>query len=457
MIDLHALKDLFPKIAVLGLGVSGQTVVKALQQSHIPFTVWDDAADARDAATQQGLDVANPVNICSEGDLVIRSVGMKPDHPVITALENKRVALWNDLDLLYLAAPKARYIGITGTNGKSTTTSLIGHILQQNGVKMAVGGNLGPAAPSLDMLDDTGVYVLELSSYQLATAKLWRCDIAVCLNITEDHLEWHGTMESYTAAKALIFRLRDHQMQHAIIGIDTPQTKQLHETLKQSYHHHVIGITQHASEPADGQVAVINGDFIELHSNLGAWPDHAILKGTHNIENRLAAYAACRAVGLSSNHILASMASFGGLKHRQQPVATHGPVTFINDSKATNADAAAKALAVFDNVYWIVGGKAKTDGIDGLEAYYLNIKQAYLIGDATDRFAAQLDGQLPYQRCETIAQAVRAAYRDAQQSDQPATILLSPSCASFDQYPNFEKRGDDFIDHVQQLLREVSP
>lgn len=456
MIDLHALKEQFPKIAVLGLGVSGQAVVQALQESHVPFTVWDDLPETREKATQQGLDVANPVNICNESDLVIRSVGMKPDHPILAALESKNVTLWNDLDLLYFAAPKARYIGITGTNGKSTTTSLIGHILQQNGLKVAIGGNLGMAAPTLDVLDETGVYVLELSSYQLATSKLWRCDIAVCLNITEDHLEWHGTMESYIAAKALIFRLRDHQMQHAIIGIDTPDTQRLYETLKQSYHHHVIGVTQHSTAPADGQVAVIDGRFFELNADLGDWPDHDVLKGAHNTENRLIAYAACRAVGLSSKHILDSMASFKGLKHRQQPVATIGDVTFINDSKATNADATAKALTVFDHIYWIVGGKAKTDGIDGLDIYYPKIRQAYLIGEATNRFAAQMNGYLPYEKCDTIAKAVRMAYDHARQAGGSAIVLLSPACASYDQYPNFEKRGDDFIAHVHNLVSEAT-
>jgi UDP-N-acetylmuramoylalanine--D-glutamate ligase len=455
MIDLAALPSHFKQITLLGLGVSGQAAVKALQHSQVPFTVWDDNPETRAKATAEGLTVANPLDHLNDAhDLVVQSAGMKPDHPILQALHEKNITVWNDLDLLFFAAPQARYLGITGTNGKSTTTALIGHILRENQVPVAIGGNIGFAGPALPMLDDKGVYVIELSSYQLHSAKLLRCDVAVCLNITEDHLDWHGTMDAYTAAKALIFRTRDHQIQHSIIGLDTPPTAQLFDTIKRSQHHHVTGITQKAAQATDQLVTLFGGGLYEQQTRIADWSEHPVLKGVHNNENRLIAYTACRAIGLSSAHILSAMQSFTGLQHRQQPVGSFGAITFINDSKATNADATAKALAVFDHIYWILGGKDKSDGIDGLEEFYPRIKKAYLIGDATERFAKKLDGAMDFARCETIANAVRTAFADAQQQSGKSVILLSPACASFDQYTNFEKRGEDFIAQVKMLLDE---
>ncbi|HEY1097082.1 MAG TPA: UDP-N-acetylmuramoyl-L-alanine--D-glutamate ligase [Alphaproteobacteria bacterium] len=454
MIDVSALKNQFGQIAVLGLGVSGQAVVKALQHHNVPFTVWDDLADTRDKAAANGLTVADPLQTLTVNDLAIQSAGMKPDHAILTALHARNITVWNDLDLLYFAAPQARYIGITGTNGKSTTTSLIGHILQENGLSVAIGGNLGPSAPSLPVLDAHGIYVMELSSYQLHSAKSLRCDIAVCLNITEDHVDWHGSMDAYMKAKTLIFRPRDQKIQQAIIGLDTPPTHHLFDTLKQSHHHRVIGVTQQAAAPHDNQLTLIDGVLYEQQLCIDALPPHPVLRGAHNIENQMIAFAACRAIGLSANHILDAMQSFGGLKHRQQPVGSIGPVTFINDSKGTNVDATAKALATFNDIYWIVGGKDTEEGIDGLETFYPQIRQAYLIGYATERFAKKLDGQLPYKRCDTIANAVRVAFADAQKNGGPANILLSPACKSFDQYANFEQRGDDFIAQVTTLMKE---
>jgi UDP-N-acetylmuramoylalanine--D-glutamate ligase len=454
MLDLSYLSRDFKHIYVLGMGVTGQAVATALHQNGLTFSVWDDVDTTRQTAQQQGLDVRNPLDHITSDDLVIQSPGLKPDHPILSALHARNMTVWNDLDLLYGAAPQARFVGITGTNGKSTTTSLVGHILRENNIPVAIGGNIGFAAASLPALDDNGVYVIELSSYQLHSAKIFRCDIALCLNITEDHLEWHGTMEAYIKAKNLIFRPRDQRIQHAIIGLDTAHTHYMFDTLKQSHHHRVTGLTQQATEPADHLVTAIGDALYEQQSQLGVLNNHPVLKGVHNIENRLAAFAVCRAVGLSATHILHAMDSFSGLKHRQQPVARYQNVQFINDSKATNADAAAKALATFDHIYWIVGGKDKTDGIDGLEQYYPKIRKAYLIGDATERFAAQLDGHVSFTRSGTIAQAVRDAFADARHTNDQAIILLSPSCASFDQYPNFEKRGDDFITHVNALVAE---
>ena len=456
MIDLTGLPQHFKQISVLGLGVSGQAVIKALQHSHIAFTAWDDNPQTRETCAKNGISLANPIATCQADDLVIRSVGLPPHHPTIRALEQRGVTLWNDLDLLYFANPQARYLGVTGTNGKSTTTALIGHILTENNISVAIGGNLGFAAPTLPMLDEHGIYVLELSSYQLATAKLLRCDVAVLLNITEDHLDWHGTMEEYIAAKALIFRPRDHRKQQAIIGIDTPATHALYATLNQSPNHHVVAVTQTNAAVAGPVLSLQDGHFTAPDGFSAEWTEHAVLKGRHNDENRLLASVACRMAGLWREQVFAGMASFKGLKHRQQPVATYKNIAFVNDSKATNADATGKALAVFDNIYWILGGKDKSDGIDGLDIYYPKIRKAYLIGASAERFATELKDHMLYQACGTIANSVQAAFADAQKSHEPAVILLSPACASFDQYANFEQRGDDFIQQVEHILKEAA-
>jgi UDP-N-acetylmuramoylalanine--D-glutamate ligase len=453
MLNISRLRDQFNSLYILGLGVTGQALVRLFQDNHLAFYVWDDNAETRTKAEQDGLSLRNPVE-AQQGDLVVQSPGLKPQHPILTALHQNNITVWNDLDVLYYAAPDARYIGITGSNGKSTTTALVGHILRENKIPVAVGGNIGLAAATLPTLDDKGVYVIELSSYQLHSAKIFRCDVALCLNISEDHLDWHGTMEAYIKAKNLIFCPREQRVQHALVGLDTSHAHYLFDTLKQSHHHRVTGITQHASAPEDHLVAVIDGTLYEQQSAMGALSDHAALKGVHNIENRLAAFAVCRAIGLSANHILQATDSFNGLKHRQQPIGQIGAIYFINDSKATNSDAAAKALATFDDIYWIVGGQDKTDGIDGLDVYYPKVRKAYLIGVATDRFAAQLEGHIPYMRSGTIAQAVRDAFQDASLSKEKSIILLSPSCASFDQYRNFESRGDDFIAQVHALMAE---
>jgi UDP-N-acetylmuramoylalanine--D-glutamate ligase len=412
MADLSFLKKLDKPVAVYGLGVTGRAVADALKQSGIDFNIWDDSNETREKY-KNVYPVKDFTNDLSGYAFLVPPPGMKPTHPVL-----QKSKILSDIDLLLQSAPDATVIGITGTNGKSTTTALIGHVLQQASLKVAVGGNIGQAACSLPSLDKTGFYVLELSSYQLEITANPVADIAVLLNITPDHLDWHGTLENYKAAKQKIFRQRESKPQ---------QIK-------------ILGMSM---------LDKLSFDFPELQN-------HPFLKGQHNQENIVAAIDVCRAVGLDDKTIIKHILTFEGLAHRQKNVGQYKNITFINDSKATNAEATSKALASFENIYWIVGGLPKSDGLDGLDRFYPKIKQAYLIGQASAEFAKTLEGKLPFAECGTIHNAVAKAFKDALNDKDQTVILLSPACASFDQYKNFEQRGDDFIAQVNAILKEVA-
>lgn len=413
MADLSFLKKLDKPVAILGLGISGSAVARACLESGVDFHAWDDKPENRSQFPAEHIRDFNEADL-SIYAFVVPSAGIKPSAPTLQKFVQARIPMQSDVDLLLQSAPQAKVIAVTGTNGKSTTTALIGHILQAAGKTVAMGGNIGKAACSLPSLEADGIYVLELSSYMLEISAHPVADIAVLLNITPDHLDWHGTMENYTAAKEKIFRQREG---HA------PQIKIYGQSM---------GKTTAAIPPL---------------------PEHNFLKGEHNRENIIAAIEACRACDLKDEEILRHLASFEGLPHRQKRVAVFRNVTFINDSKATNADATAKALASFDNLYWIVGGQPKSDGLTGLDVFYPKIRQAYLIGQASETFAQVLQGKVPVRLCGTVKNAVAAATKDALQDKSPAVVLLSPACASFDQYRNFEERGEDFVEQVHQLVQ----
>jgi UDP-N-acetylmuramoylalanine--D-glutamate ligase len=412
MADLSFLRSLLKDIAVYGLGVTGRSVADALLAADVPFAIWDDTPENREKY-KDNYPVKDFTNDLSDYAFLVPPPGMKPTHPVL-----QKAKIFSDIDLLLQSAPEATVIGITGTNGKSTTTALIGHVLKQTGLNVAIGGNLGVAACSLPSLDETGYYVLELSSYQLEITANPVADIAVLLNITPDHLEWHGSFENYKAAKNKIFRQRpDRPKQIKIYG---------------------ESLTRNAPEiPAELQ-------------------NHPFLKGEHNQENIAATIEACRACGLDDATIVKHILSFEGLEHRQKIVGQYKNVTFINDSKATNVDSAAKALASFDNIYWILGGLPTDEMLNGLEVYYPKIKHAYLIGQASDDFACILKSHVDYTKCNMLKNAIEQAFQDAKQSSEPAVILLSPACKSYDQYTGFEQRGNDFIDQVHRVLQQVA-
>lgn len=405
MADFSFLKTLDKPVAIFGYGVSGKAVAQACEQAGVPFAVWDEQ-------NNYGTDFSNHLE---DYAFLVPSAGIKPTHQIIREAIAKHIPIYSDVDLLVQSAPDATVVAVTGTNGKSTTTALIGFILEQAGKQVAVGGNIGKAACSLPSFGSDGIYVLELSSYMLHNTANPVADIAVHLNITPDHIDWHGSFEHYKAAKERIFRQRDNRAaQVRIYGVSSKPTE-------------------------------VDFSFI---------PPHDYLKGEHNRENMIAAFMACRACGVDDATILKHMAAFQGLAHRQKKVATYKNIAFVNDSKATNADATSKALSSYDNIYWILGGVAKSDGINGLDVFYPNIKRAYLIGQASQEFARALDGALPFMECGDMQNAIENAFYDAMNDEQQAVILLSPACASFDQYKNFEERGDDFAARVTQLLQE---
>jgi UDP-N-acetylmuramoylalanine--D-glutamate ligase len=342
---------------------------------------------------------------------------------------------------------RPRVVAITGTNGKSTTTALIGHILKEAGLDVRVGGNIGTGVLDLAPLRSHAVYVLELSSYQLDLVKSLRCNVAVWLNLTPDHLDRHGDMAGYRAAKFRIFQNMT-PADTAVIGVDSLDMEAVSLEVSQlSPAPRITEISARFALPAGVSVvgATLHDGTEPYGRRVGSVDGLDRLPGQHNHQNIAAAFAACRALGLAAETIMDALRTFGGLAHRLETVAQIEGVRFVNDSKATNADSTQQALKAYPRVYWIAGGKAKSDGIDPLAPLFPRVVKAYLIGEAQERFAATLQGHVPVQRCGVMESAVRAAFRDARESGETApVVLLSPACASFDQFRDFEHRGEEF-------------
>jgi UDP-N-acetylmuramoylalanine--D-glutamate ligase len=350
------------------------------------------------------------------------------------------------------AQPAARCVGITGTNGKSTTTALLGHILKVADLKAEVGGNLGTPVLTLAPLERDGIYVLELSSYQLELTPSLNCDVAVLLNITPDHIDRHGSMAGYIAAKRMVFRSVG-KTQNAVIATDDELCRHIAAELAARGHHRVIPISAAHRTPhgvwCDG--TLLHDSDGRLVLDLARAP---ALPGVHNAQNAAAAFAAARALGVEGEIIAEAILTFPGLAHRQERVATIDGISFVNDSKATNAEAAAKALVCYDHIYWIAGGVAKEGGISSLDSYFPRIRHAFLIGEAADLFARSL-GAVPHSLVGDLKTAVEAAYAMARRDGHHGSVvLLSPACASFDQYSGFEARGAHFRELVGRLPSE---
>lgn len=463
MIDLSHLKG--ETLGVFGLGRTGLAAVKALTAAGVHVVAWDDAEALRPAAAEAGAEIA---------DLAIRplddlaAIVWSPGAPFLapkplaaaTAARRQGVPLVSDVQLLLDAADAAdaetTVVGVTGSNGKSTTTALIGHMLDAAGRKASVGGNLGPPTLGLDMLADGGVYVLELSSYQLELTPRPRFDIALCLNLEPDHLDRHGGLHAYAAQKRRIFAGPGD----AVVGVDDAHGRWLAARLQG--HRRVIPIS--ARGPYAGGA---HADGERLHDAMEGcstpvfdFADAEALHGQHNRQNGAAAYATARLLDLEPAAIKSALASFPGLPHRQELVRRIGPVRYVNDSKATNAAATTKALDSFERIHWIVGGLAKDGGLKGVEPWLERIAGAYLIGDAAPAFEEQLRAMapgLPVVRAGDLAEATAAAHRAAQ-ADRATThapvVLLSPASASFDQFDSYEARGDAFRTIVARLDNE---
>ena len=463
MIDLSRFAS--RRIAVMGLARSGLASVSALVAAGAEVLAWDDNAARRAEAEKLSATITDLAAADWSGiDLAVWSPGIPHSfpvpHPAAIAAKAAGVALVCDIELLALANGQARFVGITGTNGKSTTTALIGHILKQAGCKAEIGGNLGMAALTLTPLGADGIYVLELSSYQIELLREARFDVAALLNITPDHLDRHGGFEGYVAAKRHLFDQLPADGT-AVIGLDDETTRGVARALGRGIlSRGVVGIS--VSRPVVGGVyvdgSIGGGRLIDARNGSARTildlAEAPALPGSHNWQNAAAAYAICTALDVPADAIAAGIRSFPGLAHRQERVAILDGVTFVNDSKATNAEATEKALACYERIYWIAGGRAKEGGIDALEPYFGRVRHAYLIGESADGFAATLDGKLAYSKCGTLPAALAAAVRDARGTG--GVVLLSPAAASFDQFDSFEQRGDRFRGLVKGLASDAA-
>ncbi len=466
MIDLFFFKG-YP-VAVMGLARSGLASAVALKASGATVWAWDDSPVRRAEAEAAGVPLVDlyQADLAGAAALVLAPGiphSFPEANPVAARARAAGTEIIGDIELLARSEHDATWIGITGTNGKSTTTSLIGHILKLTGRPVAVGGNLGTPVLSLPPMGASGTYVLELSSYQLELTFAAPFSVAVMLNITPDHLDRHGGLDGYIRAKTLMFEQKpvaaSDRVPTAVIGVDDEPSREIFRALERrddltvipiAVEHRVAGgvYTRHGVLIDDTESKSV--EILDLRT-LPALP------GRHNWQNACASYATARAVGVHPDLIARSITSFPGLAHRQQRVGQLEGVIFINDSKATNADAAGKALDCYHDIYWILGGKAKDGGLSGLEPLMGHVRHAFLIGAASESFAAWLEGQVQYTTCGTLDVAVRKAAEMALAERRPgACVLLSPACASFDQFTDFEARGAAFAAHVAEFVGTYS-
>ncbi len=425
------------KYAVLGLARSGRATVNALLAAGADVTAWDERREVR-APFEGRVTLADPAEIDLTGfDGVIVSPGVPLNtHPIKQHADRFGVPVIGDIELFAQARehlPPHKVVGITGTNGKSTTTALVHHILKEAGVPTTMGGNIGLPILEQEPLPEGGVYVLELSSYQIDLTFSLDCDVAVLLNITPDHLDRYESFEAYAASKS------------RLLGMQTRG----HNSIARFTDAKLLG------QFAEGSIASILEDVFTNRgfepSDQADWPS---LQGPHNRENAAAAIEIADILGLSDGQIRGALRTFPGLPHRMERVGERAGVLYVNDSKATNTAAAAPALAAFDKIHWIVGGRAKEPGLGECEPHMDRVTAAYTIGEAGDAFAEALAPHCAVSRCGTLAKAVHMAAQVARPGE---TVLLSPACASFDQFRDFEDRGDQFRMLVKALDREALP
>ncbi|MBM0170116.1 UDP-N-acetylmuramoyl-L-alanine--D-glutamate ligase [Altererythrobacter sp. C41] len=431
------------RYAVLGLARSGLAAVDTLLASGAEVVAWDRQDVARDKVGGRAR-LADPLDIDLTGfDGVVVSPGVPLNtHPIAERAARFGVPVIGDIELFALARgslPAHKVVGITGTNGKSTTTALVHHILESAGVPARMGGNIGLPILAQEPLPESGVYVLELSSYQIDLTRSLACDAAALGNVTPDHLDRYGDFAAYAASKARLFAMQAAD-QFAVFGCADEPTDAIF----------------HAEQARRAAGRVTCADRAALAGEQANWP---ALQGPHNLENAAIAAALCEDLGVPRAAVLAAMASFRGLPHRMEVVADHRGVLFVNDSKATNPASAAPALAAYPpsprpRIHWIVGGLPKEDGLGECEAFIGNVAAAYTIGEAGPRFAELLEGRVRVEKAELMCQALRLAMAAAGPGD---VVLLSPACASFDQFRDYEKRGEYFRELVAMLIGEPSP
>lgn len=446
------------RVALFGLGGSGLATAQALLAGGADVLAWDDNPESADKAAAAGI----PTGDLRQADWsgfasLVLSPGVPLTHPkphwTADLARAAGVEIIGDVEIFCrertASCPKAPFIAVTGTNGKSTTTALTAHVLQSAGRDTQMGGNIGRAVLTLDPPRPGRFYVVECSSYQIDLAPSIDPTAGILLNLTPDHLDRHGTMERYAAIKERLVA----GSESAVVGVDDAFCAAVADRLEAAGRA-VVRISQRPTL-ADGYFA--DGGALMAARDGRATPVASLdgigsLRGSHNAQNALAAMAACLKVGLSPAEIQSGLRSFPGLAHRMEEVGRLGPVLFVNDSKATNADAAAPALSSFGRIFWIAGGLPKEGGIESLRGLFPRVAKAYLIGEAAPAFSATLGDAVPYEIAGTLAAAVTRAARDARHGGgAESVVLLSPACASFDQFKNFERRGDAFRDAVRAL------
>lgn len=457
------------RVALFGLGGSGLATARALIAGGAEVAAWDDKAESRDKAAAEGLSIVDLAQADWSGFAsFILTPGVPLTHPephwTVGKAKAAGVEIIGDIELFFRErarlAPKAPVVCITGTNGKSTTTALIAHVLESAGRDVQMGGNIGTAVLALEPPSEARVHVIECSTFQIDLTPSLAPTVGIQMNLTPDHLDRHGTFEAYGAIKERVVA----SAEIAVVGVDDEPSKQMARRRAASGRPLVrisgeqpldegvfAGITANQGK-LDTRIVEVRDGKPRIVANLAGIGS---LRGSHNAQNAAAAFAACAALGLSAEEIAAGFKSYPGLAHRMEELGRIGRVVFINDSKATNADSTEKALTSFRDIFWILGGKAKDGGIESLARYFRNIAKAYLIGAASDAFAQTFDedGSVAYERNGTLEVAVAAATRDAlaQEGEGEIAVLLSPACASYDQFPNFEVRGDMFRALVKAL------
>ncbi|WP_411890694.1 UDP-N-acetylmuramoyl-L-alanine--D-glutamate ligase [Yoonia sp. SDW83-1] len=454
-------------VAVLGLGRTGRAAAVALRAGGAVPVVWDDSVPAREAAEQDGFDLRDLTKAQAFEDVaaLIVSPGIPhlypAPHPVIATAMQAGVPVDNDIGLFFRSFATQdwdsfdttpRVIAVTGSNGKSTTAALIHHILVENGRPAQLAGNIGRGVLDIDPAHDGEVVVLELSSYQTDLARAMTPDVAVFTNLSPDHLDRHAGLGGYFAAKRRLFA--EGGPDRAVIGVDEVEGRYLVNQLTENAEDdRVIRVSSGQKLTRGWSVFARKGFLSEFRKGrqIGSIDLRDIkgLPGAHNHQNACAAYGTCRTLGLGPKGIEAAMRSYPGLPHRSQVVAEKDGVIFVNDSKATNVDSAAKALQAFPKIRWICGGLQKDGGLDGLVPYLGHVVKAYVIGREAEGFARQLTGT-EAEVCTTMDVAVAKAVAEAEPGE---VVLLAPAAASFDQYDNFEKRGEDFVDRVTDATR----
>jgi UDP-N-acetylmuramoylalanine--D-glutamate ligase len=452
------------KVALFGLGGSGLSTARALVAGGAEVAAWDDNEKSRERARAAGI---TPVDLARadwrDYAALILTPGAPLTHPephwTVALARNAGIEIIGDIELFCRErarlAPRSPFVAITGSNGKSTTTALIAHILREAGRATQMGGNIGVPILELEPPSQECIHVVECSSFQIDLAPSLDPSIGALLNVTPDHLDRHGSIANYAAIKERLVARADV----ALIGVDDELCRAIASRLRASQARsgrpRVVAISARAASDCD--IAVDDHRIVERgpHGVTATLDlrDAQALRGAHNGQNAAFAFAAARNLGLTVDEIARGLATFPGLPHRMEQVGRLGKILFVNDSKATNADAAEKALLSFHDIFWIAGGKAKEGGIEPLRPLFPRIAKAFLIGAASEDFARTLDGGPPFERCATLDVAVAAAARDARASTgREPVVLLSPACASYDQFANFEQRGDAFRALVAQLI-----